>query len=241
MQTRSVRDFLLGLNPPTTCERPNPNFENGPFSIKGLTLVDLSAVALAGGEALTGLGSGNQIGHSEGFGGKADGPAGLGNVVALGRQQYGLNNLEAVWFPNSSVRPRTVMVTKVLTDSIFRAAQMYGCVQQSVADAVMAAHIAGYFGKVGHGATDNIRLTIAPFVHPNAGQKNTANKGEKAVWVNLEGDELKRANYELYWNNYWCTLGVLHEMVTGGASNEEAIEDWKARKDHPFLGFEFAK
>ena len=241
-QTKAISDFLLGLNPPEKRVVPVPDFSKGkPFSVEGVTLIDLSTTPMSGGEALTGLKSGNSISHSEGFGGDTDGVTGTAYGVTLGRQQDGINNLEAVTFPNKSVQPRTVMGTKVKTDSIFRAAIMFGPVQQAIADAVMAALGAGYFGDLEKVDLNDIRIVILPFIHPNAAQKdeNADEEGAEASWVNLGGEELIRANYELYWNNFWAALAVLHEMVTGGMPATDMLKEWDQKAAHPFLGFAF--
>src|SRR4029079_5791479 len=86
------------------------------------------------GEALAG--EGNEIAHIDLLIGDKQGPVGVAFANALARQSEGHSNLLAVLTPNLSVKPATVMITKVTIKGAKQAVQMFGPAQNAVAKAV---------------------------------------------------------------------------------------------------------
>ena len=85
------------------------------------------------GEAL--CGDGNEIAHIDLLIGDKSGPVGSAFAHALANQKMGHSNLLA-GTPNLSVKPSTVMITKVTIKGARQAVQMFGPAQKAVADAV---------------------------------------------------------------------------------------------------------
>ena len=85
------------------------------------------------GEALAG--DGNEVAHIDLMIGSKDGPVGVAFANALARQSEGHTNLLAVLEPNLSVKPATVMVTKVTIKGMKQVGQRFGPAQAAVAKA----------------------------------------------------------------------------------------------------------
>ena len=85
------------------------------------------------GEAL--CGDGLEIAHIDLLIGDKAGPVGSAFANALADQKMGHSNLLA-GTPNLSVKPSTVMITKVTIKGARQAVQMFGPAQKAVADAV---------------------------------------------------------------------------------------------------------
>ena len=85
------------------------------------------------GEAL--CGDGLEIAHIDLLIGDKGGPVGSAFAHALANQKMGHSNLLA-GTPNLSVKPSTVMITKVTIKGARQAVQMFGPAQKAVADAV---------------------------------------------------------------------------------------------------------
>src|SRR5262245_59730149 len=86
------------------------------------------------GEAL--VGEGNEIAHNDLMIGSKTGPVGAAFANALSNQSRGHTNLLAVLTPNLSVKPSTVLITKVTIEGMRQAVQMFGPAQYAVAKAV---------------------------------------------------------------------------------------------------------
>lgn len=185
---------------------------------------------LCTGEAL--IGGGSEIAHIDGAIGDIDGPVGEAYAGAIADQKDGLNNLLLVGTPN--VRPAVsgVLITKVITDSLLRACQVFGPIQEGMAVAVQDCYEHGYFGNVD---PDKIVIVASPFVLPGCGTKD----GKP-----LEGDAAARSNYALWMYNYIGMVALIHDAVTGGLTQDERKEEFAAirgpKGGHPYRGFKFS-
>ena len=101
------------------------------------------------GEAL--CGESNEVAHIDLLIGDKSGPVGSAFAHALANQKMGHSNLLA-GTPNLSVKPSTVMITKVTIKGARQAVQMFGPAQKAVADAVTDAVV---------GDTGSLHLQVA--------------------------------------------------------------------------------
>ncbi len=184
-------------------------------------------------------GLGFEIQHHDGLYGMKEGPVGFAFSDAMTKQAHGYNNMQSVVAPNLAPPVRTAMITKVKTDSLQRAVQMWGAAQEGIARAVCDAYENKWFPDE---AAKKHVLVVGVFIHPFAG---LAPQGEAANPTFdpkkfLSGEALEVSMYGIYGLNYLCTLGLLADALTGGLTPDERIARAKAAR-HPFRGFSAKK
>ena len=111
------------------------------------------------GEAL--VGDGNEIAHIDLLIGDKTGPVGSAFAHALANQKMGHSNLLA-GTPNLSVKPSTVMITKVTIKGARQAVQMFGPAQKAVADAVTDCVKSGVIPK---DQVEKLCIVCGVFIH----------------------------------------------------------------------------
>ena len=114
------------------------------------------------GEAL--VGDGNEIAHIDLLIGDKTGPVGSAFAHALANQKMGHSNLLA-GTPNLSVKPSTVMITKVTIKGARQAVQMFGPAQKAVADAVNDCVKSGVIPK---DQVEKLCIVCGVFIHWDA-------------------------------------------------------------------------
>ncbi|MEI6540071.1 MAG: formaldehyde-activating enzyme [Planctomycetota bacterium] len=114
------------------------------------------------GEAL--CGDGDEVAHIDLLIGDKSGPVGSAFAHALANQKAGHSNLLA-GTPNLSVKPSTVMITKVTIKGARQAVQMFGPAQKGVADAVTDSVKAGVIPK---DQCENLVIVCGVFIHWDA-------------------------------------------------------------------------
>ena len=160
------------------------------------------------GEALAG--DGNEVAHIDLMIGSKDGPVGVAFANALARQSEGHTNLLAVLEPNLSVKPATVMVTKVTIKGMKQVGQMFGPAQAAVAKAVADCVADGVIPK---DQAEDLVCVCGVFIHPAA-----------------EDDK------KIYDYNYEATKMALANAMNHKPSADEMIAG-KENAAHPFRGF----
>ena len=156
------------------------------------------------GEAL--CGDGNEIAHIDLLIGDKSGPVGSAFAHALANQKMGHSNLLA-GTPNLSVKPSTVMITKVTIKGARQAVQMFGPAQKAVADAV----------------TDSVKSGVIP-----------KDQAEKlcivcGVFIHWEAADDKK----IYQYNYDATKLAIERAM----KNEPSVDEVIAQRDtaqHPY-------
>lgn len=111
------------------------------------------------GEAL--CGDGLEIAHIDLLIGDKCGPVGSAFAHALANQKMGHSNLLA-GTPNLSVKPSTVMITKVTIKGARQAVQMFGPAQKAVADAVTDCVMSGVIPK---DQCETLCIVCGVFIH----------------------------------------------------------------------------
>ena len=114
------------------------------------------------GEAL--CGDGLEIAHIDLLIGDKGGPVGSAFANALADQKMGHSNLLA-GTPNLSVKPSTVMITKVTIKGARQAVQMFGPAQKAVADAVTDCVKSGAIPKDQY---ESLVIVCGVFIHWDA-------------------------------------------------------------------------
>lgn len=233
--------FLFGFQSPEN--RALPEIPKDLFKVDPKDWENRNWAGLCRGEALSGLHPDpkifvwNEIAHLDIYLGLSSGPAGNGYATALASQNHGFNNLMAVGNPNLAVTPSVAMVTKVATDTLARANQMFGPCQSAIADATMFALENGFFPE---DKVDDLVCVTGVFVHPYAGAKFDNGKPVKSdgKLVMLDGEDAEDSNHRLYCLNYVCMIAALYMAVTGGRTPKELIEARKAvAEGHILRGF----
>ena len=156
------------------------------------------------GEAL--CGDGTEVAHIDLLIGDKSGPVGSAFAHALANQKMGHSNLLA-GTPNLSVKPSTVMITKVTIKGARQAVQMFGPAQKAVADAV----------------TDCVKSGVIP-----------KDQAEKlcivcGVFIHWEAADDKK----IYQNNYDATKLSIERAM----KNEPSVDEVIAKRDsatHPY-------
>jgi 5,6,7,8-tetrahydromethanopterin hydro-lyase len=179
---------------------------------------------------------GFEVQHHDGLYGEKTGPVGFAFADAMTKQGHGFNNMQAVVAPNLAPPIRTVMITKVKTDSLQRAVQLWGAAQEGIARAVCDAYEHEWFPA---GAETKHVLVVGVFIHPFAGLAPQED-GKFDPKKFLTDDALEGSMYGIYGLNYLCTLGLLADALTGGLTPAERVERAKTAK-HPFRGFNEVK
>jgi len=156
------------------------------------------------GEAL--CGDGNEIAHIDLLIGDKSGPVGSAFAHALANQKMGHSNLLA-GTPNLSVKPSTVMITKVTIKGARQAVQMFGPAQKAVADAVTDCVKSGVIPK---DQAEKLCIVCGVFIH----------------WEAADDKKIYQYNYEA------TKLSIERAM-----KNEPSVDDVIAQRDsasHPF-------
>lgn len=240
-QVDRIVDFLFEFQPPP--DMAMPTIPPDLFKVDPDRIKDRNWAGLLRGEALAGLhpdpkvGVWNEIAHIDMYVGRSQGPAGTGFAVALATQGHGFNNLFAVCNPNLATTPSYAMVTKVATDTLDRANQMFGPCQSAVSDAVMFALENGFYPDA---IADDLVGVVGVFVHPYAGAAFDGAKPKKqeGKLVMLTGDEAAASNHRLYCLNYVSMIAAQYMAVTGGRPPKELIAARAAIPDgHILRGF----
>lgn len=156
------------------------------------------------GEAL--VGDGNEIAHIDLMIGDKGGPVGNAFANALANQKQGFSNLLA-GTPNLSVKPSTVMITKVTIKGAAQAVQMFGPAQKAVGDAVTDSVKSGVIPK---DQSENLVIICGVFIHWDAKDDN-----------------------KIYQYNYEATKLAIERAMKG----EPKVDEVLAKRDsaaHPF-------
>ena len=156
------------------------------------------------GEAL--CGDGNEIAHIDLLIGDKNGPVGSAFAHALANQKMGHSNLLA-GTPNLSVKPSTVMITKVTIKGARQAVQMFGPAQKAVADAVTDCVKSGAIPK---DQAEKLCIVCGVFIH----------------WDAADDKKIYQYNYEA------TKLAIERAM-----KNEPSVDEVIAKRDsaaHPF-------
>ena len=159
------------------------------------------------GEALSG--DGNEIAHIDLLIGDKSGPVGTAFANALANQSHGHSNLLAVLAPNLTVKPSTVMITKVTIKGAKQAVQMFGPAQYAVAKAVADSVAAGVIPK---DQAEKLCIVCGVFIH----------------WEAADDKKIFQYNYDA------TKLAIARAM-----KNEPSVDEMVAKKDsakHPFSG-----
>ena len=157
------------------------------------------------GEAL--VGDGNEIAHIDLLIGDKTGPVGSAFAHALANQKMGHSNLLA-GTPNLSVKPSTVMITKVTIKGARQAVQMFGPAQKAVADAVTDCVKSGVIPK---DQVEKLCIVCGVFIH----------------WDAADDKKIYQYNYEA------TKLSIERAM-----KNEPSVDEVIAKRDsatHPVL------
>ena len=156
------------------------------------------------GEAL--CGEGNEIAHIDLLIGDKTGPVGSAFANALANQKMGHSNLLA-GTPNLSVKPSTVMITKVTIKGARQAVQMFGPAQKAVADAVTDCVKSGVIPK---DQAEKLCIVCGVFIH----------------WEAADDKKIYQYNYEA------TKLSIERAM-----KSEPSVDEVIAKRDsaaHPF-------
>jgi 5,6,7,8-tetrahydromethanopterin hydro-lyase len=159
------------------------------------------------GEAL--VGDGNEIAHIDLLIGDKDGPVGAAFANALASQKMGHSNLLAVLEPNLTVKPATVLITKVTIKGATQAVQMFGPAQFAVAKAVADSVEAGVIPK---DQAEKLVIICGVFIH----------------WEAEDDKKIFEYNYEA------TKLSIERAM-----KDEPSVGEMIAKKEtakHPFSG-----
>ena len=159
------------------------------------------------GEAL--CGDGNEVAHIDLLIGDKSGPVGSAFAHALANQKMGHSNLLA-GTPNLSVKPSTVMITKVTIKGARQAVQMFGPAQKGVADAVTDSVKAGVIPK---DQCENLCIVCGVFIH----------------WDAADDKKIYQYNYDA------TKMAIVNAM-----GNKPSVDEMLAGKEaavHPFRGF----
>jgi len=157
------------------------------------------------GEAL--VGEGNEIAHIDLLIGDKDGPVGSAFAHALANQKQGHSNLLA-GTPNLSVKPSTVMITKVTIKGARQAVQMFGPAQKGVGDAITDSVKSGVIPK---DQCEKLCIVCGVFIHWDA------------------ADDKK-----IYLYNYGATKMAIERAM----KNEPSVDEVISKRDsasHPYF------
>ena len=156
------------------------------------------------GEAL--CGEGNEVAHIDLLIGDKSGPVGSPFANDLADQKMGHSNLLA-GTPNLSVKPSTVMITKVTIKGARQAVQMFGPAQKAVADAVTDCVKSGVIPK---DQAEKLCIVCGVFIH----------------WEAADDKKIYQYNYEA------TKLSIERAM-----KSEPSVDEVIAQRDsaaHPF-------
>jgi len=156
------------------------------------------------GEAL--VGDGNEIAHIDLMIGDKAGPVGNAFANALANQKQGFSNLLA-GTPNLSVKPSTVMITKVTIKGANQAVQMFGPAQKAVGDAVTDSVKSGVIPK---DQSENLVIICGVFIHWDAKDDN-----------------------KIYQYNYEATKLAIERAMKGEPKVDEVLSK-RDTASHPF-------
>ncbi|MCL4113142.1 UNVERIFIED_CONTAM: hypothetical protein GTU68_061606 [Idotea baltica] len=156
------------------------------------------------GESLNG--DGNEIAHIDLMIGSKTGPVGTAFANALANQKHGHSNLLA-GTPNLSVKPSTVMVTKVTIKGGRQAVQMFGPAQKAVADAVVESVKAGIIPK---DQCEDLVIVCGVFIH----------------WEAADDDKIYQYNFE-------ATKEAIARAMKSEPGADEVLAKWDDAA-HPF-------
>ncbi len=157
------------------------------------------------GEALTG-GDDMEVAHIDLMIGDKAGPVGNAFANALANQKQGFSNLLA-GTPNLSVKPATVMITKVTIKGADQAVQMFGPAQKAVGDAVTDSVKSGVIPK---DQCENLVIVCGVFIH----------------WQAKDNDKIYKHNYDA------TKLAIERAM-----KNQPSVDEVLSKRDsaaHPF-------
>ena len=158
------------------------------------------------GEAL--VGDGNEVAHIDLLIGEKSGPVGSAFANALANQKQGHSNLLAVLEPNLTVKPATVLITKVTIKGARQAVQMFGPAQHAVAKAVADSVEAGVIPK---DQCEDLVIVCGVFIH----------------WEAKDDKKIFEYNYEA------TKLSIARAM-----NDDPSTEEVLAKKDdasHPYF------
>lgn len=182
---------------------------------------------------------GMEIQHHDGGIGEIGGPVGMSFFNALANQGDAYNNMQALLAPNLPPPVRTMIITKVKTNSFPRVLQLWGAAQEGLARAVAEAWENGWFPK---GYNRSHVIVTGIFVHPLAGLKTPpkAEEGEKQEGYNhkafLEGADMEESMFAILNLVRLAGLGMIADAMTGGLTPEEIIIRSKTAR-HPYRGY----